>query len=174
MYNSLVQLLSLGRLWTKVSNRTGQCKFSGQRDRRSFLVPRLRDNGTSSKSCHGTGRDGILTGCPVPSWDVPQDKITLKFGHFQKKLPDFLFQNIFSCFKRPFMFQNLFFLFYNILFLFFVSFGKVILSRDVPGQRSLSRDFYSCPCPGTKGQRDKEIFLSRNKGTMGHPVPWKP
>ena len=39
---------------------------------------------------------------------------------------------------------------------------KVILSRDVPGQRSLPRDFCSCPCPGTKGQRDKEIFLSQD------------
>ena len=37
-----------------------------------------------------------------------------------------------------------------------------------------SRDFYSCPCPGTKGQEDKEIFLSQDKGTMECPVPWKP
>ena len=37
--------------------------------------------------------------------------------------------------------------------------GKVILSLDVPGQRSLSRDFCSCPCRRTKGQRDKEIFF---------------
>ena len=36
----------------RVSNGTGQCNFSGQ-----------RDNGTSSKSCHGTGPDGILTFC---------------------------------------------------------------------------------------------------------------
>ena len=64
---------------------------------------------------------------------------------------------------------------------FLVSFGKVILSRDVPGQRSLSRDFCSCPCPGKKGQvgqgnifvpgqRDtsgQEFFLSWDKGTMG-------
>ena len=54
---------------------------------------------------------------------------------------------------------------------------KVILSRDVPGQKSLSRDFCSCPCPGTKGHRDKKISLSRDKGTTGRPagrpVPWK-
>ena len=45
---------------------------------------------------------------------------------------------------------------------------KVILSRDVPGQRSLSRDIYSCPCPGTKGHRDKENVLvpgQRDSGT---------
>ena len=30
--------------------------------------------------------------------------------------------------------------------------------------------FCSCPCPGTKGQRDKEIFFSRDKVTMGHLV----
>jgi hypothetical protein len=42
---------------------------------------------------------------------------------------------------------------------FLCSFGKVILSRDVPGQRSLSRDICSCPCPGTKGHRDKKISL---------------
>ena len=49
-----------------------------------------------------------------------------------------------------------------------------ILSRDVQGQRSLSRDICSCPCPGTKGHRDKNFLLSRDKGTMGRPVPWKP
>ena len=37
------------------SNKTGQCNFSGQRDRSFFIVPGQRDNGTSSKSCHGTG-----------------------------------------------------------------------------------------------------------------------
>ena len=52
-----------------------------------------------------------------------------------------------------------------------VSFGKVILSRDVSVQRSLSRDFCSCPCPGTEGRWDKEIFLFPDKGTTGRPVP---
>ena len=42
----------------------------------------------------------------------------------------------------------------------------VILSLDVPGQRSLSRDFSSCPCPGTKGQGDKDSFFSQDKRTM--------
>ena len=42
----------------RVSNGTGQCNFLGQRDRSFFIVPGQRDNGTSSKSCHGTGRAG--------------------------------------------------------------------------------------------------------------------
>ena len=63
------------------------------------------------------------------------------------------------------------FLFWNVLFLFLCSFGQVILSWDGTGQRSLSRDICSCPCPGTKGHRDKNFFLSRDKGTTGRPVP---
>ena len=37
----------------------------------------------------------------------------------------------------------------------------------VPGQRSLSWDFCCCSCTGTKGQRDKDFFVSgqRNGGT---------
>ena len=68
------------------------------------------------------------------------------------------------------LFWNIFFLFWNVLFLFFCSFGKVILSRDGTGQRSLSRDICSCPCPGTKGHRDENFFLSRDKGTTRRPV----
>ena len=56
------------------------------------------------------GRDGMgfLTSCPVPSRDVPRDKITLKFGHFccflKKKIYIFflifdLFLTIFSQFR---------------------------------------------------------------------------
>ena len=74
--------------------------------------------------------------------------------------------------------------------LFLKSF-KYILYRDVPGRPGteefvpghlllpLSRD-KGTPgqaklfCPGTKGQRDRETFLSRDKGTTGRPVPWKP
>ena len=50
------------------------------------------------------------------------------------------------------------FLFWNVLFLFLCSFGQVILSRDGTGQRSLSRDICSCPCPRTKGHQDKNFF----------------
>ena len=55
---------------------------------------------------------------------------------------------------------------------FLVSFGKGILSQDVPGQRSFSRDFCSCPCSGTKGQRDKEIFLARDNGSSHPGFSW--
>ena len=54
---------------TSVCNGTGQCNFSGQRDRSFCLVPGQRDNGTSSKSCAGPGRAGILTVCPGTSRD---------------------------------------------------------------------------------------------------------
>ena len=44
----------------------------------------------------------------------------------------------------------------------------MILSRDVLGQKSLFRDNYSSPCPGTKGQRDRQNFFvpgQRDNGT---------
>jgi hypothetical protein len=46
----------VGNIRIRVSNGTGQCNFLEQRDRSSFIVPEQRDNGTSSKSCLGTGR----------------------------------------------------------------------------------------------------------------------
>ena len=58
----------------------------------------------------------------------------------------------------------------QIFFYFFSKNGDIFVPRDVPGQRSLSRDFCCCSCPGTKGQRDKETFLSRDKGTTGRTV----
>ena len=42
----------------------------------------------------------------------------------------------------------------------------VILSQDGPGQRALSRDICSCPCPGTKGQ---DFFLPRDVPSLGNP-----
>ena len=80
-------------------------------------------------------------------------------------------EHLFPVLERRFPVWNVFFLFWNALFLVFCSFGKVILSRDGTGQRSLSRDICSCPCPGTKGHRDKNFLLSRDKGTTGRPVP---
>jgi hypothetical protein len=77
---------------SRVCNGTGQCNFSGQRDRNSFLVPGQRDNGTSSKSCHGTERDGILTACPVPSRDVPRDR------NERKSVEKMGFFSMISCF----------------------------------------------------------------------------
>ena len=53
-----------------VSNGTGQCNFSGQRDR-DFIL----DKGTTGQAQNlARGRDRILTACPVPSWDVPWDR----------------------------------------------------------------------------------------------------
>ena len=43
----------------RVSNSTGQSCLAGQRDISFSIVPGQRDNGTSSKSCHGPGRAGI-------------------------------------------------------------------------------------------------------------------
>jgi hypothetical protein len=86
---------------TSVSNGMGQCNFSGQRDRSSFIVPGQRDqlkilprDGTGldslSKSWTGCGteRCEILTDYPIPShgtkWDrtekdvLKQEKDVLK------------------------------------------------------------------------------------------------
>ena len=46
-------------LRTRVSNRTGQCNFSGQRDRQKNFVPGQRDNGTEDPSL---SRDKGTTG----------------------------------------------------------------------------------------------------------------
>ena len=50
---------------------TGQGNFSGQRDRSFFIVLGQRDNGTSSKSCHGTGR--ARTNCQNSGRDAGRD-----------------------------------------------------------------------------------------------------
>ena len=63
-FNKAVTLLEFCTVLCRVSNGTGQCNFSGQRDRSSFIVPGQRDNGTSSKSCQGTGRAGT-----AKTWD---------------------------------------------------------------------------------------------------------
>ena len=84
-----------------VSNRTGEYNFLGQRDRSSFIVPGQRDNGLSSKSCHGPGK--TRTACQIPGRDAGLN--------------------------------NLYFSVLGFL------------------------------------QWDKEIFLSQEKGTIGHPVP---
>ena len=62
---------SLAAVCTSVSKGTGQSNFLGQRDRNSFIVPGQRDNGTSSKSCQGTGPAG--TACHDTRQDVGRD-----------------------------------------------------------------------------------------------------
>ena len=66
---------------------------------------------------------------------------------------NFLFENIFSCFRVYF---SCFRTSFPVLECPFPVFGfeKVILSLDINGQRSKSQYFYSCPCPGTKQQLD--------------------
>ena len=44
----------------------------------------------------------------------------------------------------------------------------MILIRDIRGQRSLSRDFCSCPCPRTKGHRDKIFFVPQDVPSLGN------
>ena len=153
------------RVETRVSNGTGQYNFSGQRDRSSFIVPGQRDNGTSSKSCQGTGRAGTAkirdgtrdkTGQSRKGCSKTGNGCSKTGKDVLKQENDVLKQEIwsFSCFGTSFS-------------CFLCSFGKVILSRDVPGQRCLSRDICSCPCPGTKGHRDKIFFVpgQRDNGT---------
>ena len=79
---------------TSVSNGTGQCNFSGHRDRSFFVVPGQRDNGTSSKSCHGTGRAG--TACQNLGRDAGRDN-----HYFSIKIRDGTIIMI-SCFRTSF------------------------------------------------------------------------
>ena len=74
---------------------------------------------------------------------------------------------VFSCFRTSFPVLEHLLTVLERLFPFFFFFWE---SDFVPGQKSLSQDFFSCICPGTKGQRDKELFLSRDKGTTGRPI----
>ena len=55
---------------SRVSNKMGQCNFSGLRDKCFFIVPGQRDNGTSSKSCQRMGRARIA--CQNPGRDIWQ------------------------------------------------------------------------------------------------------
>ena len=71
-----------GCICTRVSNRTGQCNFSGQRDRSSFIVPGQRDNGTSSKSYQGLGRAG--TACQNLGRDMGQDGTVWDFDSLSR------------------------------------------------------------------------------------------
>ena len=127
--------------------------------------------------CPGTSRDKIT----FPKEHKKQEKDVPKQENDQISC----FRTSFSCFRtsfpvleRPFPVSEHHFPVlvrpFSVLERLFPGFWGVILSRDVPGQKSLSRDICSCPCPGTKGHWDKKIFLSRDKGTTGRPVPWKP
>ena len=166
----------------------GQAKLfcpgtKGHRDRSSFIVPGQRDYGTSSKSCHGTGR--AKTASQNPGWDAGQDNhhfFSQNLGRDREGMGqslifsnDFLFYNIFSVLEETFPVLEHPFLFWNVLFLFQNVFFPVLCffkeGHFVQGQRVLSQDICFCSCPGTKGHRDKIFFLSWDKGTTGRPVP---
>ena len=79
----------------KVSNKTGQCNFLGQRDRSSLIVQGHRDSRTSSKSCHGLGRDaGKSLFFPMISYCRSSFPV---LGHPHPVL------NILSCFRTSFL-----------------------------------------------------------------------
>ena len=79
----------------RVSNGTGQGNFLGQRDRNFFLVP--ADKGTTGQAQNfSTGRDGILTACPVLSRDVPRDR------NERKNIDEMAFFSMISCFRSSF------------------------------------------------------------------------
>ena len=142
---------------TRVSNGTGQYNFSGQRDRSSIVVPGQRDNGTSSKSCHGTGRGTgqLLFFCQNPGRDRDGTGQLLFFSY------DFLFYNISSCFRT-------YFSCFRTSFSCFWFFGVSDFVPGCQGQRNLSQDFWTCPCPGRKRQRDKDFSFvpgQRHNGT---------
>ena len=147
----------------------------GQRDRRSFVVPGQRDKlkilprdgtaGIASQNpgwdvgrdrvllfCQGTGRDGILTACPIPEYP---GTTTGQKGKKSKKIQFFWSVTSRNREVCPGIFD----------------------AALVPGQRdSGTRIFF---CPGTKGRRDKDIFLSRDNGTSRpglsrDVLPWKP
>ena len=136
----------------KLFGTAGQAKLfcpgtKGQRDKLKILP---RD---------GTGRDFLRLSRPVPGRPAGQNY--------------HLFLHIYAVFREKFQkkkkFQKKFFLanFGHFLAIFWPFFGHFV-PRDVPGQRVLSRDICSCPCPGTKGQRDKKkkfVPGQRDNGT---------
>ena len=105
----------------------GQAKLfcpgtKGQRDRSSFIVPGQRDNGTSSKSCHGTGRDFKQA---LPSQDVPGRPGTKALSDWQKK-----------CQKKSKFVKKFFFFFSKIVKIFYSFFPSVSwLSRGTRKSR---------------------------------------
>ena len=114
--------------------------------------------------CHGKGRDGIYSACPIPSRKIPgqpwgkREKIVIKSKFLKKK-------------------GRIFFAFFcrlKILGLFWTSQDRgvcpgmfaaaLVPTQKDSGTRSL---FLSLE----KGRLDKETYLSWDNGTMGCPVP---
>ena len=136
-----------------------------------------RDNGTSSKSCHMTGR--TRTACQSAERDAWRDN-----HYFSAKIRDgtrdgtitifsydFLFYNIFSCFRTYFScFRTSFpvlertFLVLECPFPVFWFFWVSYFVPERPGTEEFVPRLLLLPL-----SRDKEIFLSRDIGTMGRP-----
>ena len=57
----------------------------GQRDRQNFFVPGQRDNGTSSKSCHGTGFFETVPSLPGTTRRTKWPSILHIYAIFRKK-----------------------------------------------------------------------------------------
>ena len=178
---------------TRVSNGTGQCNFSGQRDRQdffcpgtkgqldrsSFIVPGQRDNGTISKSYYGPDRTATRNTEPDIGWDR-----VLIFCHRGGLGPyfDSLSTPGTSQDKSSFW-KNIFLEFlwtFFTLFSFFSFLGCPGTKEFVLGFLLLLLSWYKGTvgqhffCPGTEGWWDKETLLYLDKGTMGCPIPWKP
>ena len=103
-----------------------------------------QDNLSKSRTGGGMGQSLFFCQNAGQGWDMT---IAIFFPMIS------CFRMSFSCFKTS-------------LSCFLFIGGKLIVSQDVPGQRSLSRDFRSCPCPGTKKQQEVPSLIVR-----GNPIP---
>ena len=158
--------LMIGYPHSRVSNETGQCNFLGQTDRSSFIVKGQRNKlkilpwdgaGQDSLSKYGTGHgtEQSLFFCQNPGRDRDGTGQLLFFSY------DFLFYNISSCFRT-------YFSCFRTSFSCFWFFGVSDFVPGCQGQRNLSQDFWTCPCPGRKRQRDKDFSFvpgQRHNGT---------
>ena len=67
------------------------------RDKGTEISSLSRDKGTTGQAQnYATGRDGILTACPVPSRDVPRDR------NERKNIVKMEFFSMISCFRTSF------------------------------------------------------------------------
>ena len=90
---------------------------------------------------------GFFTVCPVPSLDVPG------YNQFQFCTLNALFFPMISCFRTSFLVLE-----------------HTFPVLECPRTRGLSRDICSCPCLGTKGQRDNFFVLSRGKASSNDAI----
>ena len=109
-----------------------------------------RGNGTSSKSCHGTGRAGTV--CQNMGRDTRRD------NHY--------FFPIISCFGRffpviehPILCLNISFLFYNVFFLFLVFFWESDFVPGRPGTEEFVPGHLLLPMYRDKGTPGREYFF---------------